>query len=61
MPTRFEELEAVYQQVADELRNQYVIYYTPNNSQRDGRYRAVRVKVKDTNFHVTSRLGYYPR
>ena len=61
LPTKFEELEAVYQQVADELRNQYVIYYTPNNSQRDGRYRAVRVKVKDTNYHVTSRLGYYPR
>ena len=61
LPTSFDELEAVYNQVAEELRSQYVIYYTPQNANKDGRYRAVKVKTSSPEFHVTSRLGYYPR
>jgi len=28
-----------------ELRNQYVLYYSPKNSARDGKYRRVQVKL----------------
>ena len=61
LPTSFDELDSVYNQVADELRSQYVIYYTPQNANKDGRYRAVKVKTSKPEYHVTSRLGYYPR
>lgn len=61
LPRSFDELSDVYQQVADELRSQYVIFYTPHNGQRDGRYRAVRVKAKCKDCHTTSRLGYYAK
>lgn len=61
LPRSFDELNDVYQQVADELRSQYVIYYTPRESKRDGRYRAVRVKAKCNDCHTTSRLGYFAK
>lgn len=61
LPDRFDQLDAVYQQVADELRSQYLIFYTPLDPVRDGRYRAIRVKVTPPRIHVTSRFGYYAR
>ncbi len=61
LPEGFDQLDAVYQQVADELRSQYVIFYTPGVADRDGRYRAIRVKVKTPRLHVTTRFGYYAR
>lgn len=61
LPDRFDQLDAVYQQVADELRSQYVIFYTPTDAVRDGRYRAIRVKVRTPRLHVTTRFGYYAR
>ncbi len=61
LPESFDDLDEAYQQVADELRSQYVIFYTPTNSTRDGSYRAIRVKVKQPGYHVTTRFGYYLR
>lgn len=61
LPERFEQLDEVYQQVADELRSQYVIFYTPTAALRDGRYRAIRVQVRKPRLHVTTRFGYYAR
>jgi VWFA-related protein len=59
LPESFADLDEAYQQVADELRSQYVIFYTPTNSTRDGSYRAIRVKVKQPGYHATTRFGYY--
>lgn len=59
LPASFDDLSDAYQQVADELRSQYVIFYTPTNSNRDGSYRAVKVKVKQPGYHATTRFGYY--
>ena len=61
LPESFDNLDDAYQQVADELRSQYVIFYTPTNSTRDGSYRAVRVKVKQPGYHATTRFGYYQK
>ncbi|MFN7927184.1 MAG: VWA domain-containing protein [Blastocatellia bacterium] len=60
-PNSFDELSDVYQQVADELRSQYVIFYTPRDGKRDGRYRSVRVKAKCNDCRTTSRLGYFAK
>ena len=61
LPDRFDQLDTVYQQVADELRSQYLIFYTPIDPVRDGRYRAIRVKVRQPRNHVTTRFGYYAK
>ncbi len=59
LPASFDDLDDAYQQVADELRSQYVIFYTPTNSTRDGSYRAIRVKVNHAGYRATTRFGYY--
>jgi VWFA-related protein len=61
LPESFDNLSEAYQQVADELRSQYVIFYTPTHAERDGTYRAVRVKVNKTGVHATTRFGYYSK
>ena len=61
LPRSFDDLSDAYQQVADELRSQYLIYYTPQDSKRDGSYRTVRVKAKCRDCRTTSRLGYFAK
>ncbi len=61
LPNSFDDLDEAYQQVADELRSQYIIFYTPTNAARDGSYRGIRVKVKQPNLHATTRFGYYSK
>ncbi|MBS1809636.1 MAG: VWA domain-containing protein [Acidobacteria bacterium] len=61
LPKSFDELSDAYQQVADELRSQYVIFYTPRDASGDGRYRTVRVKAKCSDCRTTSRLGYFAK
>lgn len=61
LPESFDNLDEAYQQVADELRAQYVIFYTPTNSTRDGSYRSVRVKVKQPGYRASTRFGYYQK
>ncbi|HMV51816.1 MAG TPA: VWA domain-containing protein, partial [Blastocatellia bacterium] len=58
LPESFDDLGDAYQQVADELRSQYIIFYTPTNPARDGGYRAIRVKVKQPGYRATTRFGY---
>lgn len=58
-PTSFATLDSVYAEVAEELRKQYALYYTPTDAQRDGRFRRVRVETKDGTLRPTSRVGYF--
>ncbi len=58
-PKGFDALDAVYTEVAEELRQQYALYYTPTDTRRDGRFRRVRVETKDGTMKATSRVGYF--
>ncbi|HEX3560600.1 MAG TPA: VWA domain-containing protein [Pyrinomonadaceae bacterium] len=58
-PQSFDALDRVYTEIADELRHQYALYYTPTNPARDGRFRRVRVEVPGHEYEVTTRVGYY--
>jgi VWFA-related protein len=58
-PTSFDALDSVYAEVADELRHQYAIYYTPLNKTRDGGFRRVRVEMTNQSFGATTRVGYF--
>jgi VWFA-related protein len=58
-PASFNALDATYAEVADELRHQYALYYTPLDKTRDGRFRRVRVETSDPQLQVSSRIGYF--
>jgi Ca-activated chloride channel family protein len=58
-PQSFDALDRVYAEIADELRHQYALYYTPTNPTRDGRFRRVRVEVAGHAYEVSTRVGYY--
>jgi len=58
-PRSFDALDSTYAEVADELRHQYTLYYTPLDKSRDGRFRRVRVETADKSFTVSNRLGYF--
>lgn len=58
-PTSFDALESTYAEVADELRHQYAIYFTPLNKARDGSFRRVRVETINPGLHPQTRVGYF--
>lgn len=61
--SQFSQLPGIAEKIAIELRNQYVLAYAPTNSERDGKYRKVEVKVKQPPglpaLKARWRLGYY--
>ncbi|HEX8492652.1 MAG TPA: VWA domain-containing protein [Pyrinomonadaceae bacterium] len=58
-PTSFNALDSTYAEVAEELRRQYALYYTPLNKSKDGRFRRVRVETVNRSFQVSARIGYF--
>jgi|ERR1043166_179480 VWFA-related protein len=58
-PASFNDLERVYAEVADELRHQYTLYYSPLNTRRDGQFRRIRVETSNRTFQVSTRIGYF--
>ncbi len=58
-PHSFQTLEATYAEVAEELRHQYALYYTPLNRARDGSFRRVRVETLNPAYKPQTRIGYF--
>jgi Ca-activated chloride channel homolog len=58
-PHSFEALDSTYAEVADELRHQYALYYTPADKKRDGRFRRVEVETKNPAYKAVTRIGYF--
>jgi Ca-activated chloride channel family protein len=55
-----DDLEGRYEEVAAELRNVYSIGYSPSNTEKDGKYRKIRVKIVGRDgLVVRTRNGYY--
>jgi VWFA-related protein len=52
-------LEAAFDQISEELRNQYTIGYSPTNKAHNGSYRKIKVETKDKDYSVLTRRGYY--
>jgi Ca-activated chloride channel family protein len=53
------QLTAVYQRIADELANQYVLAYTPTDKKHDGTWRNVVVKVDRAETDARTKSGYF--
>ena len=58
-PVSFSDLEKTYAEVAEELRHQYTLYYSPLNTKRDGRFRHVRVETTNPTQKISARIGYF--
>lgn len=58
-PQTFSGLEATYAEVAEELRHQYALYYTPLNKARDGGFRRWRVEMTNPTYQSHTRVGYF--
>jgi VWFA-related protein len=54
-----DKLRKAFDDIAAELRSQYNIGYTSTNSARDGSFRKVEIKSKQSDLKIQSRSGYY--
>jgi VWFA-related protein len=55
---KYDKLKEAFDQVANELRSQYNLGYTPTNTVLDGSYRKLEIKSKQ-NYKIQARAGYY--
>jgi Ca-activated chloride channel homolog len=60
-PADVAEIDRITPEIAHEIRNQYVIGYTPGNASGDVTFRRIRVDVNVPDLTVRTRSGYYPR
>jgi Ca-activated chloride channel family protein len=61
-PFRAKDLTQSFENIADELRHQYNLFYRPEPLKNDGQYHEVQIKVKGrTDLVVRARKGYYAR
>jgi VWFA-related protein len=57
------EVDRISQQIARDIRNQYVIGYQPKRPRTDGGYRSVKVEAQAKGYRrlqVRTRSGYFP-
>jgi Ca-activated chloride channel family protein len=59
-PKDVSEIDRIAPQIAHEIRNQYIVTYSPNNQELDGSFRQIRVLVDSPSVNtVRTRTGYY--
>ena len=64
-PRSEEDLRSAFAQIQDELREQYLVAYSPSNKAKDGTFRKVQIDFKDPELRksmkLTYRQGYFAR
>jgi len=61
-PYHVDDLDQSFNDIGDELRNQYSVAYLPTNYVMDGRYHKIRIEVPDhKGYQVRARRGYFAR
>jgi Ca-activated chloride channel family protein len=53
-------LDKFFEEILEDLSNQYLISYNYPDNERDGQLHTIRVEVKDGKYHVRAREGYRP-
>ena len=52
-------LQEAFDQIAEELRDQYTLGYYPTNPAHDGKFRKIKVETADKELKALARRGYY--
>jgi len=52
-------LQEAFDQIAEELRDQYTIGYYPTNAANDGKFRKIKIEATNHDLKVLARKGYY--
>ena len=61
-PYHVDDLDQSFQDIGEELRNQYSLAYNPTNHQLDGRYHKIKIEIPgEKGYQVRARRGYYAR
>ena len=61
-PYHVDDLDQSFQDIGEELRNQYSIAYNPTNHALDGRYHKIKIEVVEhKGYQARARRGYYAR
>lgn len=58
-PARMDDLAMSFFRISEELRTQYAVAYRSSNTNSDGTFRRVKIKVKGKNLKLHYRKGYY--
>ncbi len=53
-------LEEIYSQIAEELRGQYLLTYSPDKEDKEQEFHKIALKASNTDLTVVTREGYYP-
>jgi VWFA-related protein len=56
---RRHDMASALREVAEELRAQYLLGYSPSNKRHDGSFRRIQVRPRNGNYRVQTRRGYY--
>ena len=59
LPATDSQLELVHTALVDEMRNRYLLTYTPANQTRDGTWRRITVQLPDPTYRVSAREGRF--
>jgi VWFA-related protein len=54
-----ENLDEIYKQIAEELRGQYLLTYTPDRVDKEGGFHKITLKAGKDDLTVVTREGYY--
>jgi VWFA-related protein len=61
-PYHVDDLDQSFQDIGEELRNQYTLSYNPTNHGIDGKYHKIRIETPDhPGYQVNARHGYFAR
>ena len=60
LPRTLSRLDKFFEEILEDLSNQYLISYSYPDNERDGQLHSIRVEVKDGKYHVRAREGYRP-
>ena len=58
-PSKLDDLNGVYAEIADELASQYTLGYSSKNGKRDGAFRRIVVQIDRPNSVPRTKRGYY--
>jgi len=56
---RFEEIQAAFRSIGEELQGQYSLAYIPTNRKKDGSFRSIDLRSKTGGVRIRARKGYY--